>query len=219
MLKTPSLAKPRALLFGSASSALPALYRPNNELTPDVFVSLSTPPSQRLETDVQIIYKFLMTFPTLSSIPYGILRGVSKECFFEEFGKDMVLYSFGETPMNLYIVLKGKVCIRSKEGSGELKDLQSFDEGQVFGESSLNIEKSYNHEAITLKTTSLFRIPREIYFSLQETHSLDVAQKMSVIDLVNIFKAWTRDEKIALCDALSYKTCILLFFLIFTIRD
>lgn len=105
-----------------------------------------------------------MIFTTLwKDAESSLLEKLDRNTMTLEFKRGDVIYSLGDHPRGLYVVISGLIGLSIiGEESGKEHLLRFFTSGQVFGHRALFSEETYHASAVALEKTTLKLIPKAI---------------------------------------------------------
>lgn len=103
----------------------------------------------------------------------SILERLDQNSITLEFKRGDVIYSPGEAPKGLYLVINGLVGLSIVgEDSGKEHLLRFFTSGQFFGHRSLFSDEVYHANSIALEKTTLKLLPKNVLNQILEDHPI-----------------------------------------------
>jgi CRP/FNR family transcriptional regulator, cyclic AMP receptor protein len=101
----------------------------------------------------------LAQVPLFSDLTKSELQALAANCREREYPAGATLLRQGETGIGLFIITDGKVQVSQQPGSGEVRDLGTFERGAVLGEMSLLDDMPRTATVTALTDTHALAVP------------------------------------------------------------
>ena len=113
-----------------------------------------------IERWTRLVYEDVIAqVPLFSDLSQRELQVLAANCREREYPADATLMREGETGVGLFVIVSGKVRVSQQTGSGDTRELGTFERGAVLGEMSLLDDLPRTATVVALEPTKALVIP------------------------------------------------------------